>query len=254
MYIFEMMGTIAPTDFNDRGNDVIMLQSLLVQLGFDIGKFGEDRDGIDGWYGKRTREGVANFQQTQGITPANGIANKETIDALVNYANENSQDSLKIAKNRAKRRQDRVASASTAELIDNNELRMYITRYSKKYDLNPKLVKAIIQKESNYEPFAVGDNGTAFGLMQVRWPAFRDIKTHQSIPFSFDDMISDPEKQIWAGTAYLATVRDVYGAENEKDMARMYNGGPKMGYSRQGKNNTQMYALDVLRKMQTMTV
>ena len=131
---------------------------------------------------------------------------------------------------------------------------MHINKYSKKFDLNPKLVKAIIRQESNYEPFAVGDNGTAFGLMQVRWPAFRDIRTHQQVPFSFDDMVSDPEKQIWAGTAYLATVRDVYGAKGEEEMARMYNGGPKMGYSNRGKSNTQRYARDVLRQMQTITV
>ena len=89
MYIFEMMGSIGPTGFNDRGTDVIMLQSLLVQAGFDIGKFGEDHDGIDGWYGDKTRAGVASFQQTQGIKPADGIADKETSDALVKYATEN---------------------------------------------------------------------------------------------------------------------------------------------------------------------
>jgi soluble lytic murein transglycosylase-like protein len=127
-------------------------------------------------------------------------------------------------------------------------------KYSRKFDLDSKFVKAIIQKESNYEPFAVGDNGTAFGLMQVRWPAFRDIRAHQQIPFSFDDMVADPEKQIWAGTAYLATIRDVHGAEGKEEMARMYNGGPKMGYSTRGEGNTKRYALDVLRKMQTITV
>ena len=95
MYIFEMMGSIGPTGFNDRGTDVIMLQSLLVQAGFDIGKFGEDHNGVDGWYGNRTRAGVTSFQQTQGITPADGIANKATVDALVKYASENDQNALK---------------------------------------------------------------------------------------------------------------------------------------------------------------
>lgn len=254
MYIFEMISSIGPTGFDDRGTDVIMLQSLLVQSDFDIGRFGEDHDGIDGWYGDRTRAGVTSFQQTQGIKPADGIADKETSDALVKYATENDPDALKNAKNRAKRRQDRVGLASTTQPIDPSDLRMYIMKYSRKFDLDSKFVKAIIQKESNYEPFAVGDNGTAFGLMQVRWPAFRDIRAHQQIPFSFDDMVADPEKQIWAGTAYLATIRDVHGAEGKEEMARMYNGGPKMGYSTRGEGNTKRYALDVLRKMQTITV
>ena len=254
MYIFEMFNSIAPTGMDDRGTDVLMLQSLLVQSGFDIGKFGEDHNGVDGWYGNRTRTGVTSFQQTQGITPADGIANKATVDALVKYATENNPDSLKTAQNRAKRRQDRVGMAATTQPVDTNALRMHIVKYSKKYNLNPKFVKAIIRQESNFEPFAVGDNGTAFGLMQVRWPAFRDIRTHQSIPFSFVDMIKDPEKQIWAGTAYLATVRDIYGAEGEEEMARMYNGGPKMGYSRRGKANTQKYAKEVLRRASIMSV
>ena len=254
MYIFEMSNSIAPTGMDDRGIDVLMLQSLLVQSGFNIGKFGEDHNGVDGWYGNKTRAGVTSFQQTQGITPADGIANKATVDALVKYASENDQNALKNAQNRAKRRQDRVGMAATTQPIDTNALRMHIIKYSKKYDLNPKFVKAIIRQESNFEPFAVGDNGTAFGLMQVRWPAFRDIKTHQAVPFDFNDMIKDPEKQIWAGTAYLATVRDHYGAEGEEEMARMYNGGPKMGYSRRGKANTQRYAQEVLKRMSIMSV
>ena len=248
-----MSNSIAPTGMDDRGIDVLMLQSLLVQSGFNIGKFGEDHDGIDGWYGPRTREGVHSFQQGQEIK-ATGIADKETSDALVKYALEMDPNSLKNAQNRAKRRQDRVGLAATTQPIDNATLRMLVNKYSRKYDLNPKFVKAIIRQESNYEPFAVGDNGTAFGLMQVRWPAFRDIKTHQSIPFSFNDMVKDPDKQVWAGTAYLATVRDHYGAQDEEEMARMYNGGPKMGYSRSGKGNTQRYARDILRRMQTMSV
>ena len=254
MYIFEMMGSIGPTQFNDRGKDVVMLQSLLIQSGFDIGSFGEDHDGVDGWYGNKTRAGVTSFQQTQGISPADGIADKETSDALIKYATENNQDSLKNAQNRAKRRQDRVASASSVKPIKQAQLGYIVKKYSKKYDLDPKFVKAIIRQESNYEPSAVGDNGTAFGLMQVRWPAFRDIKTHQSIPFSFNDMVSDPVKQVWEGTAFLATVRDIYGAQGEEEMARMYNGGPKMGYSRRGKANTQKYAQEVLRRMSIMSV
>ena len=38
MYIFEMMGSIGPTQFNDRGKDVVMLQSLLIQSGKPVGK------------------------------------------------------------------------------------------------------------------------------------------------------------------------------------------------------------------------
>ena len=123
MYIFEMMGSIGPTQFNDRGKDVVMLQSLLIQSGFDIGSFGEDHDGVDGWYGNKTRAGVTSFQQTQGISPADGIADKETSDALIKYATENNQDSLKNAQNRAKRRQDRVASASSVKPIKQAQFR-----------------------------------------------------------------------------------------------------------------------------------
>jgi N-acetylmuramoyl-L-alanine amidase len=59
---------------NVRGDDVASLQSLLNRLGFDCGR-------VDGIYGPRTSEAVAEFQENIGL-PRNGISTPEFIDVL----------------------------------------------------------------------------------------------------------------------------------------------------------------------------
>jgi N-acetylmuramoyl-L-alanine amidase len=59
---------------NIRGDDVASLQSLLNRLGFDCGR-------VDGIYGPRTSEAVAEFQENIGL-PKNGISTPEFIDVL----------------------------------------------------------------------------------------------------------------------------------------------------------------------------
>jgi N-acetylmuramoyl-L-alanine amidase len=59
---------------NIRGDDVASLQSLLNRLGFDCGR-------VDGIYGPRTSEAVAEFQENIGL-PRNGISTPEFIDVL----------------------------------------------------------------------------------------------------------------------------------------------------------------------------
>ncbi|MDJ1173920.1 peptidoglycan-binding domain-containing protein [Roseofilum capinflatum] len=57
-----------------QGNDVVELQRLLINNGFNPGP-------IDGYYGPLTRDAVEQFQLSRGLF-ANGIADAETIQAL----------------------------------------------------------------------------------------------------------------------------------------------------------------------------
>lgn len=63
---------------NVRGDDVAALQSLLNRLGFDCGR-------VDGIYGPRTSEAVAEFQENVGLD-RNGISTPEFIDLLKRMA------------------------------------------------------------------------------------------------------------------------------------------------------------------------
>ena len=52
-----------PLKYGDRGEKVKQLQRFLVAEGYDIGKFGENRDGVDGIFGILTRKAVKENQQ-----------------------------------------------------------------------------------------------------------------------------------------------------------------------------------------------
>lgn len=66
---------------NDRGNQVKEAQKALKQLGYDIGTFGKDVDGVDGKFGKMTETAVKAFQTMNGLK-ATGIVDNKTIAAL----------------------------------------------------------------------------------------------------------------------------------------------------------------------------
>jgi soluble lytic murein transglycosylase-like protein len=49
-----------------------------------------------------------------------------------------------------------------------SELQNHIVSLCGQYSVDPDLVIAMIQKESNFDPDTIGDNGASFGLMQVQ--------------------------------------------------------------------------------------
>jgi peptidoglycan hydrolase-like protein with peptidoglycan-binding domain len=65
-----------------EGEDVKELQSLLIQLGYDLGKWG-----MDGDFGDATEMAVREFQQIEGIE-ADGIVGKITYTALTKPKND----------------------------------------------------------------------------------------------------------------------------------------------------------------------
>ena len=45
-----------------KGEDVTRLQSILVEMGYDLGTYGTNNDGVDGDYGEKTEKAVKRFQ------------------------------------------------------------------------------------------------------------------------------------------------------------------------------------------------
>ncbi len=119
---------------------------------------------------------------------------------------------------------------------------------SSKYKVPYKLVKSVAQRESNINPFVkAGDAGTAFGMMQVRNLALKDVNTFYTKKGLLDSPITigqlnpnnpnfDLSKSIEAGVAYLALTRDKYKAKGNYEMAAMYNGGPRGLFKKAAKN------------------
>ena len=70
-------------------------------------------------------------------------------------------------------------------------------------DLDPRLISALIWKESRYDPQAVGKAGE-IGLMQVMEPAAREWANAEKVTdFDLNDLYN-PRTNLLAGTWYLA--------------------------------------------------
>lgn len=55
-----------------------------------------------------------------------------------------------------------------------------IDMYAKRYEVNAQLMRAVVKCESSFNPDAVGDNGTSFGLVQIHQPSHPTITKEQA--------------------------------------------------------------------------
>lgn len=130
-----------------------------------------------------------------------------------------------------------------------------IKKYSKRFELSPTLVAAVIYSESRFNPEATSRAG-ARGLMQVMPSTGRGIARGLGEDFSVTNLY-DPETSIRYGCYYLRDLSDRY--DNNVDLVLAgYNGGPAVatrwlearvapvgetaGYVNKVKKTEQMYA------------
>ena len=85
------------------------------------------------------------------------------------------------------------------------EIRLAAERYS----IDPALVKAVIWRESKFQPHVRGQAGE-IGLMQVREDAAWEWAEAEKIEPFEHELIVDPRTNILAGTFYLAKVMKRY--------------------------------------------
>ena len=89
-----------------------------------------------------------------------------------------------------------------------------IDKYAALFDVDPFLIKAIIQVESDYDPATVSHQG-ARGLMQL----MPGTATRYAVA-----KIHDPEENIRAGVAYLAQLLRMFSYDLSRTLAA-YNAG-----------------------------
>ena len=79
-----------------------------------------------------------------------------------------------------------------------------IANISQRYDLDPMLVKALIWRESRFNPNAIGSKGE-IGLMQLmEKSSVKDWVNHTKRKIKYKGVLFNPELNIEIGTWYLA--------------------------------------------------
>jgi len=106
------------------------------------------------------------------------------------------------------------ASQVPAEFED---YEVFINHYSSIYNVDPYLVKLIIQKESQFNPRAVSRSG-AIGLMQLMPETARRLGVKN--PF-------DPAQNIEGGIKFLRSLFDMFNGDLELTLAA-YHAGPSL--------------------------
>jgi soluble lytic murein transglycosylase-like protein len=128
-----------------------------------------------------------------------------------------------------------------------------IVRGARMQALDPYLVKAVIQAESNFNPGAVSPKN-AVGLMQVLPQTAQEIGLKPQGRMGVARLLHDPWVSILVGTRYLSGLVERFG---RVDLAlAAYNAGPsaveKAGYRIPPYPETQAYVRKVLNTWRTL--
>lgn len=99
----------------------------------------------------------------------------------------------------------------------------YISKYSKTYNLDPRLVSAIIKVESGYDVKAKSHKN-ARGLMQISPTTGEWASRELNISDFTLEKLYDPEKNIMIGCWYLDILRQEFNNDLQLILAA-YNGG-----------------------------
>lgn len=94
---------------------------------------------------------------------------------------------------------------------------------SSSFKIDRNLIAAIITVESSGDPFAIGDNGSSIGLMQIQNSAWLDSINHNKLSFPYG-LATNPKINIFVGTGYLKYLFDTC-SNNWQEVVKAYNQG-----------------------------
>lgn len=121
----------------------------------------------------------------------------------------------------------------------------HIFAVCEEYGVDPTIVIAMIDHESEYNTSSIGDKGESFGLMQIqpKWHAKRMEE------LGCTDLLN-PYHNITVGVDHLAHLINISGSVEWALMA--YNGGPGMADRKMSQGELSNYAITVLSIKETL--
>lgn len=122
------------------------------------------------------------------------------------------------------------------------EIQLHIMAECDKYNIAPALIIAIIERESNYDIKAIGDNGNSLGLMQIqpKWHQWRMDAIGGGDWFN-------PCNNVSVGIHILNGLFEKYG-EDIHMVLMEYNGGSSYAKKMQNKGIVSDYALSIVER------
>jgi soluble lytic murein transglycosylase-like protein len=119
-----------------------------------------------------------------------------------------------ITEKKTLRNVGRIMANRTVDIPDDAQLQATINRVSKRFEIDPTLVQAIIRTESSFDPMALSRKGAA-GLMQLSDETASRYKVLDSM---------SPEENINAGVKHLRALMTRYKGQLRLVLAA-YNAG-----------------------------
>ena len=130
---------------------------------------------------------------------------------------------------------------NSPDKVSREKFGLVIDTVAKEHNINPKLVNAVIEQESQYNPNALSNHG-AMGLMQLTPGTAREVGVKN--PF-------DPVDNIRGGTKYLSSLLNRYHG-NVTLALSAYNAGPSNVDKYKGVppfEETRKYVKAIIRKL-----
>jgi soluble lytic murein transglycosylase-like protein len=104
---------------------------------------------------------------------------------------------------------------AAAELANRQKIEVMIREVSARYNVDPALIRAVIETESNWNSKAISRKG-ALGLMQLVPGTARQLGV---------DNAFDPKQNLDGGVRYLHSLLERYNGDLDRALAA-YNAGP----------------------------
>lgn len=205
---FELDAPVAEIKSGQRGGWVADIQKVLRELGYNLGKYGPNGDGVDGIVGPYTLNALTDFTKDNQIEHPEGKITSEVVFALDDTAKEKGLD--KTLKHENELNYNTSQTAGSYKAVNAKEIYNYITQEKGLSKIHALGMLANIQAESSFNPGAVGDRGSSGGLFQhhkTRWSNLKAFAEKRNKDWSdwktqIDFALSEPAGQEYAATNF----------------------------------------------------